>query len=120
MTEAIGHTALGALPPQAPAVRVGAGPGRVDQAPSRDSGDALYGAARQLEGVFVHHLVKALRATVPGGGTPDAPGADVYAGMLDEQLAEVLNGDARTGITEAIYRQMSGAGTVPTTREDEP
>ncbi len=76
---------------------------------SPPAGDRLFEAARALEGVFAQHLVQAMRATVPGGGNPDAPGADLYGALLDEHLAQTVAGDTRSGIAEAIYRQLSAA-----------
>lgn len=70
--------------------------------------ERLRQAAEEMEGVFVQYLTKALRATVPEGGSPDAPGADMYASLLDEHLAEVMAADTRTGIAEVLYRQLSG------------
>jgi peptidoglycan hydrolase FlgJ len=70
--------------------------------------DRLREASEQLEGLFVQYLTKALRATIPNGGNPDAPGADLYSSLLDEHLAQVVANDTRTGIAEALYRQFTG------------
>lgn len=69
--------------------------------------EKLREATEQMEGVFVSHLMKALRSTVPNGGNPDAPGADLYGSLLDEHFAEVIAGDTQGGIAEALYRQLS-------------
>jgi Rod binding domain-containing protein len=69
--------------------------------------ERLRQAAEDMEAVFLHHLTSALRATVPDGGHPDAPGADMYASMFDEHLADALAADTETGIAEALYRQLS-------------
>lgn len=82
------------------------------------AGDRLFAAAQALEGVFAQHLVKAMRATVPGGGSPDAPGADLYGALLDEHLAQTVAGDTRTGIAEAIYRQLSAVGANSTSNPE--
>lgn len=79
----------------------------VDQASLKERQEQLREATEQMEGVFVSHLMKALRSTVPNGGNPDAPGADLYGSLLDEHLAEVVAGDTRGGIAEALYRQLS-------------
>lgn len=84
------------------------GIGSVPGVPGGGGGDRLREAAEEMEGVFVQHLTRALRATVPDGGNPDAPGADLYGSLLDEHLAEVVARDATTGIAEALYRQLSG------------
>jgi len=69
--------------------------------------DKLREASEQLEGIFVQFLTKALRSTIPDGGNPDAPGADLYSSLLDEHLAQVVANDTRTGIAEALYRQFT-------------
>jgi len=75
-------------------------------------------AAKGLEELFMHHLVRALRATVPDSGHPSAPGADLYGSLLDEHLAAVLARDTRTGIADSIHRQlMPGIGSVPEKEE---
>jgi flagellar protein FlgJ len=71
----------------------------------------LLEACRQLDGVFVAHLVRALRETLPDGGTANAPGADIYASMLDDQLAQLVAETGRTGIADALYRQLRGTLT---------
>lgn len=72
-----------------------------------DAHARLRDAAEQMEGVFVQYMTKALRSTIPGGGNPDAPGADMYASLLDEQLAQTVAGDTKSGIADALYRQLS-------------
>lgn len=77
--------------------------------PGVDRRERLRDATEQMEGVFMQYLTKSLRATVPDGGSPDAPGADMYATLLDEELARAMAGDTRSGIAEALYRQLSVA-----------
>ena len=77
--------------------------GRVDRA------ERLQEATEQMEEVFMQYLTKALRATIPGGGSPDAPGADMYATLLDEEMAKAMASDTQSGIAEALYRQLSVA-----------
>jgi len=68
-------------------------------------------AARQLEGVFVEQLFKAMRETVPREGVVDGgSGEEMFTGMLDQHLAGALPetwGDG--GIADALYRQLRGA-----------
>jgi Rod binding domain-containing protein len=76
--------------------------------------DRLLEATRQLEGVFMQYLTQALRSTVPNGGHADAPGADIYDSLLDEHLSQVLANHTKTGIAEALYRQLdAGAADAP-------
>ena len=69
--------------------------------------ERLRQASEDMEGVFIGYLTRALRATVPNGGSPDAPGADMYGSFLDEHLAQSVANDTRTGIAEALYRQLA-------------
>ncbi len=64
-------------------------------------------ASEDMEEVFVGYLTRALRATVPNGGNADAPGADMYGSLLDDHLAQSVANDTRTGIAEALYRQLA-------------
>ena len=80
----------------------------LDQAGEKTPDERLRESVEAMEGVFVQELTKALRGTVPNGGNPDAPGADMYASLLDERLAQVIAAETRTGIAEALYRQLSG------------
>ena len=64
-------------------------------------------AAKQLEGVFVEQLFKAMRATVPENGITDGgSGEEMFTGMLDEHLATLTPGEWRSDLSEALYRQM--------------
>lgn len=71
--------------------------------------DELRKVAKDLEGVFVNELFKAMRETVPenglmGGGA----GEDMFTSMLDQHLAPMVGGDWQSGIGEALYRQLRG------------
>ncbi len=69
----------------------------------------LLKAAQQLEGVFVQQLYKAMRDTVPqqegivSGGT----GEDMFTGLLDQHLAAETPSHWQTGLSDALYRQLS-------------
>ena len=79
---------------------------------SRGTGSAVDPRLREatvaLESVFARELVRALRGTVPGGGSPDAPGGDIYTSLLDEHLAEVLTGDRGLGLSSVMLKQLLG------------
>lgn len=62
-----------------------------------------------LEGVFARELVRALRGTVPEGGSPDAPGGELYTSLFDDHLADVLAGDDGLGLSTAMLKQLLGA-----------
>lgn len=72
--------------------------------------EQLRKAARDLEGVFVMELLKAMRETVPQDGlTSGGMGEEMFTGMLDEHLAPQMGDGWSGGIGEALYRQLRGA-----------
>ena len=69
----------------------------------------LRAAARQLEGVFVLEMFKAMRATVPDAGVVDGgSGEEIFTGMLDEHLAAQVPGEWQGGLGEALFRELRG------------
>lgn len=79
--------------------------------PLLDSKDAqLRRAAKDLEGVFIAELFKAMRETVPEGGLTDGGmGEEMFTSMLDQHLAPLAGEDWDRGIGAALYRQLRGA-----------
>jgi len=77
------------------------------QARNGDS-EALSGAARQFESVFVQMMLKAMRDTVPEGGLFDSEQSDLYEGMFDQQISLNIANGKGIGLAEVIERQMSG------------
>ena len=83
-------------------------PGAPIAAPAPDRAERLRGVARQLEGVFVEQMYKAMRETVPEGGAVDGgSGEAMFSGMLDQHLATLTpeRWDER-GLAAAVYRQL--------------
>jgi flagellar protein FlgJ len=73
-----------------------------------DANHKLRDAARQLEGVFVQQLFKALRDSVPqqDGIVSANAGEEMFTGLLDQHLAAETPLQWNGGLAEAIYRQM--------------
>jgi flagellar protein FlgJ len=71
--------------------------------------------AAQLEGVFIRQLFKAMRETVPEGGALETgAGTEMFRDLMDEHLADEMAGRLRTGVGEAVYRQIrSGERAAP-------
>lgn len=69
----------------------------------------LLKAAQQLEGVFVQQLYKAMRDTVPQqeGIVSGGAGEDMFTGLLDQHLAAETPSHWQTGLSDALYRQLS-------------
>ena len=69
-------------------------------------------SAKDLEGVFVEQLFKAMRETVPentlfSGGA----GEEMFTSMMDGHLASEVPASWENGLGEALYRQLRGALT---------
>jgi Rod binding domain-containing protein len=79
-------------------------------APARPDDDArLHKASRQLEGVFFAQVFASMRATVePDSLLGTAPGQDVFDAMLGETLADKAAARTTHGLSETLYRQLSG------------
>lgn len=77
------------------------------QARDGDS-EALSGAAKQFESVFVQMMLKAMRDTVPEGGLFESEQSDFYEGMFDQQISLNIANGKGIGLAEVIERQMSG------------
>ena len=55
-------------------------------------------------------MLASMRATVPDSGLVDGGHAeDLFAGMLDEHLAQVMATEAQSDLADAIYRQLTRA-----------
>ncbi|MFN8582728.1 MAG: rod-binding protein [Gemmatimonadaceae bacterium] len=85
--------------------------------PSNDEA-GLRRVARQLEGVFVQQIFKAMRDTVPHDGAIDGgAGEEMFTGMMDEHISSDVPAQWSHGIGEALVRQLRGAlqpATAPT------
>jgi Rod binding domain-containing protein len=69
----------------------------------------LQKTAKQLEGVFVLQMLKAMRATVPKGGVTDAnSGEETFTSMLDEKIADKIPAQWQHGLTDALMKQLVG------------
>ena len=85
----------------------------------------LRAVTKQLEGVFVQQLFKAMRETVPQDGFTDGgAGEEIFTGMMDETMATHVPNQWDRGIGESLYRQLRAAlppqanpGVVPATAD---
>ena len=69
-------------------------------------------SSRDLEGVFVEQLFKAMRETVPENSLlSGGAGEEMFTSMMDGHLASELPASWENGLGEALYRQLRGALT---------
>lgn len=67
-------------------------------------------SSRDLEGVFVEQLFKAMRETVPENSLFDGgAGEEMFTGMMDAHLASEVPATWNDGLSEALYRQLRSA-----------
>lgn len=68
----------------------------------------LRDTAKQLEGLFVQQMFKAMRDTVPqqDGIVSASAGEDMFTGLLDQHLAAETPSQWEGGLAESVYRQL--------------
>jgi peptidoglycan hydrolase FlgJ len=71
-----------------------------------DPKGAVKDIAKQFEALFMHELLKSMRATTMSTGTLDNEGSKLGTEMLDAQLAQKMTG-LPGGLSQAIERQLS-------------
>ena len=92
---------------------------------ARSDEQRLRAVAKQLEGVFVQQLFKAMRETVPQDGLANGgAGEEIFTGLMDEKMAAHVPEQWDRGIGESLYRQLRAAlpahanpGVAPATAE---
>ena len=87
-------------------------------APDKRDEARLARAARQLEGVFVEQLFKSMRDTVPTDGlTGGGAGEQMFAGMLDQRVSELVPEQWSSTIGDALMTQFRRQGQPRVTPE---
>lgn len=73
----------------------------------------LRDTAKQLEGLFVQQMFKAMRETVPQqeGIVSANAGEDMFTGLMDQHLAAETPSQWQGGLAESVYRQLRGQVT---------
>lgn len=73
-----------------------------------DSPEAIRGAAKQFEGVFLQQLLKSMRATVPQNSLFDSEQTKMFQELNDQQLAQNIAQGRGVGLAEVLFRQLGG------------
>lgn len=69
----------------------------------------LQQSTRDLEGVFVEQMFKAMRETVPRDGLVDGgTGEEMFTAMLDQKMASVVPTRWESSLSDALLRQLRG------------
>lgn len=91
--------------------RLATGNRQLDTRAAGPGGEAarLRETAKQLEGIFVEQLFKAMRETVPEGGVVDGgSGEEIFSGLLASHLAAQVPTRWNDGLSDALVRQLRG------------
>jgi len=69
---------------------------------------ALKEACAGFESIFMHTMIKSMRATLPGNALfPDSNAQQIYQSMQDQQLADHLSrGNASVGLKDFLYNSL--------------
>ena len=90
--------------------RIASNPAVPTTDPARSDEQRLRTVAKQLEGVFVQQLFKAMRETVPQDGfASGGAGEEIFTGLMDETMAAHVPNQWDRGIGESLYRQLRAA-----------
>ena len=69
-------------------------------------------ACEDMESLFVHQLLKEMRATIPKSELFGKSHArDIYTGMLDGRLAQEIAQNRGLGLSALLMRQLGGTET---------
>jgi flagellar protein FlgJ len=75
------------------------------------SDEALRGAAKQFEALFLSMMLKSMRQANPGTGPMDSDQTRLYQELLDQQLASNIAQGKGAGLADALFRQLGGGKT---------
>ena len=78
-------------------------------ATGKNDDQALRRAATELESLFIHLLLKEMRATVPESGlTGGGAGRDIHTTLIDMQLSRKLAREGGIGLADMIFNNLKG------------
>ena len=74
-------------------------------------------ACQEMEALFIHQMLREMRATVPESGLlPESAAAKIYRDMLDEAYSKIIaESRDNLGLGEMLYRQLKQDGGDSTT-----
>jgi flagellar protein FlgJ len=69
---------------------------------------ALVDTCRQMESLFIHHLLKEMRATIHRSGFITGGRAEeIYTSMMDAEMAAKIAGRGGLGLADMLIHQLS-------------
>ncbi len=83
-------------------------------AASPEKAQRLRKACEDMESLFIHQLLKEMRATIPKSGLFGKSHAqDIYTGMLDGRLAQEISQNRGLGLSTMLMRQLGAIESPP-------
>ncbi|MFP4280598.1 MAG: rod-binding protein, partial [Halochromatium sp.] len=82
---------------------------RLQQSAREQRPEALREAAQQFEAMFLHQMIKQMRATVPNSDLTNSRQTQFYQSMLDHQWAQTL-AERGVGLADLLIEQLAGGG----------
>lgn len=69
-------------------------------------------ACEEIEAIFIHQMLRQMRATVPSGGLlSESNAAKIYRDMLDEEYSRIMaHSPTNMGLAEMLYKQLAEEG----------
>jgi flagellar protein FlgJ len=69
----------------------------------------LRNVCRQMESLFIYHLLKEMRATIPKSGFISGGRAEeIYTSMMDAEMADKISTRGGIGLSEMLLHQLGG------------
>lgn len=70
--------------------------------------EKLKKACRDIEALFIHQMLKQMKATVPQGGLfPESMATKIYRDMLDTEYSKIISESPdNLGIAEMLYKEL--------------
>jgi flagellar protein FlgJ len=84
-----------------------------------NSPEAIRGAAKQFEAIFLNMMLKSMRDATPHDGPLDSEQSKTFTSMLDQQLSQTL-ANKGMGLAEVLIKQLSPNRGVPIPTTDNP
>ena len=81
-------------------------------AAATQSPEALKGAAKQFEALFLNMMLKSMRDATPQDGMFDSPQTKMFTSMLDQQLSQNM-AQRGVGLADMLVRQLSSSLNKP-------
>lgn len=79
--------------------------------PSPEEAQKLKQVGTDIESLFLNHLLKQMRATIPKSGLMGKSMAtDLFRSMLDTKMAEILAARGTLGLGQMVTRQLASSG----------